>query len=51
MEEEDELLLMAHVDVKQQKEDEWFFDSECSNHMSCNREWFSKLYENFRKIQ
>jgi len=43
-----ELLLMAHVDVTQQKEDEWFLDSGCSNHMSGSREWFSKLDENFR---
>jgi len=47
VEQEDELLLMAHVDVKQQKEDEWFLDSGCSNHMSGNREWFSKLDENY----
>jgi len=33
VEQEDELLLMAHVDVKQQKEDEWFLDSGCTNHM------------------
>ena len=50
MEQEDGLLLMAHVDVNQQKEDEWFLDSGCSNHMSGNKEWFSKLDENFHNI-
>jgi len=45
---EDELLLMAHVDVKHRMETEWFLDSRCSNHMSGNKEWFSKLDKNFR---
>ncbi|RDX99781.1 hypothetical protein CR513_17114, partial [Mucuna pruriens] len=41
VEQEDELLLMAYVDFKQGKEDEWFLDLGCSNHMSGNKEWFS----------
>ncbi|XP_047150625.1 uncharacterized protein LOC124822641 [Vigna umbellata] len=36
--EEDELLLMAYVDHKQGKEENWFPDSRCSNHMSANEE-------------
>ncbi|RDX99790.1 hypothetical protein CR513_17108, partial [Mucuna pruriens] len=48
VEQEDELLLMAYVDFKQGKEDKWFLDSGCSNHMSGNKEWFSKLDENFQ---
>jgi len=43
---EDELLLMAHVDVKHRIETEWFLDSGCSNHMSGNKEWFSELDDN-----
>jgi len=45
---EDELLLMASLDFKQGKTEEWFLDSGCSNHMSGNKNWFSELYENFR---
>jgi len=46
-EQEDELLLMAHVDVKHRMETEWLLDSGCSNHMSGNKEWLSELDENF----
>lgn len=46
--EEDELLLMAHVDVKGSKmEDVWFLDSGCSNHMTEMKKWFVKLDEDF----
>lgn len=34
---EDELLLMVHVDVKQQKENEYFLNFGWSNHMSGNK--------------
>ena len=38
---------MAHVDVKEaSKEELWFLDSGCSNHM-CGKELFSRLDESF----
>lgn len=47
--EEEELLLMAHVELNGSKmEDLWFLDSGCSNHMTGNKKWFSEMDENFR---
>ncbi|PRQ38021.1 putative RNA-directed DNA polymerase [Rosa chinensis] len=49
LEEEDELLLMAHVERNDSKpEDVWFLDSGCSNHMCCNKDWFTNIDEEFR---
>ena len=48
VDQEEELLLMAYLDFKQGKTEEWFLDSGCSNHMSDNKDWFSELDENFR---
>lgn len=31
------------------KEEVWFLDSGCSNHMTGNKEWFSKLEESFHR--
>ncbi|XP_058782206.1 uncharacterized protein LOC131656520 [Vicia villosa] len=46
--EEEELLLMAYADIHQEKKEEiWFLDSGCSNHMTGNKEWFFELEENF----
>lgn len=46
---EDEMLLMTHVDLKQnKKEGTRFLDSRCSNHMSGNKEWFTHLDEGFK---
>ncbi|KAJ9547479.1 hypothetical protein OSB04_020022 [Centaurea solstitialis] len=43
---EEELLLMAHVESRQtDEEDVWFLDSGCSNHMTGNKKWFSSLVE------
>lgn len=43
-EEEEELLLMALIELKQVKREEvWFLDSGCSNHMTGNKEWFVSL--------
>lgn len=43
-----EMLLMAHVDVKEaSKEELWFLDSGCSNHMCGKKELFSRLDESF----
>lgn len=47
--EEEELLLMANVDLHQAKREEvWFLDSGCSNHMTGNKMWFSSLDEGYR---
>ncbi|XP_073220720.1 uncharacterized protein [Cicer arietinum] len=46
--EEEELLLMSHMDLHQvTKEEVWFLDSGCSNHMTGNKGWFSNLEEGF----
>lgn len=48
--EDEELLLMAYIKEHKETRDEiWFLDSGCSNHMSGNRLWFSDLDENFRQ--
>ena len=44
MEEEEELMLMSHMDLHQTRHEEvWFLDSGCSNHMTGNKGWFSNL--------
>lgn len=48
-EEEEELLLMTHVeDVRARKGEVWFLDSGCSNHMSGDKELFTSLNEKFK---
>ena len=50
LEEKEEMLLMSYVELNQsRREDVWFLDSECSNHMCANKEWFSDLDEEFRQ--
>ena len=50
LEHEDELLLMAYVEEKKATREEiWFLDSGCSNHMSGNKEWFTDLNEDFKQ--
>lgn len=50
LDEEEELLLMSYVELNQAKREEvWFLDSGCSNHMTGNREWFSDLDDHFRQ--
>ena len=47
--EEEEILFMSYVEVNNSKrEDMWFLDSGCSNHMWGNRQWFSNIDEAFR---
>lgn len=41
---------MSYVELHNSKrEDVWFLDSGCSNHMSGNQLWFSDLDEGFRQ--
>ena len=41
---------MSYVELNQsRREDVWFLDSECSNHMCANKEWFSDIDEKFRQ--
>lgn len=50
LEEEEELLLMSYVEPHQAKREEiWFLDSGCSNHMTGNKEWFSNLEDGFNR--
>lgn len=48
LDDEEELLLMAHVEMMgSNREDVWFIDSGCSNHMTGNKRWFVTLNEEF----
>ncbi|KAF2295179.1 hypothetical protein GH714_031933 [Hevea brasiliensis] len=48
LEEEDELLLMAYVELHEtSRSDAWFVDSGCSNHMCGNSKMFSNLDTDF----
>lgn len=50
-ESQEEMLLMAYMEDKQaDKEEIWFLDSGCSNHMCGTKELFSDLDENFTEI-
>ncbi|XP_023513203.1 uncharacterized protein LOC111777714 [Cucurbita pepo subsp. pepo] len=50
LEDEEEILLMSYVELNQsRKEDVWFLDSGCSNHMCANKEWFSDFDEEFQQ--
>ncbi|KAM1036953.1 hypothetical protein FF1_031868 [Malus domestica] len=45
-----EMLLMAYVDIEEvDREELWFLDSGCNNHMCGKKEMFTNLDENFRK--
>jgi hypothetical protein len=46
---EEEMFLMSHVELHNStREEVWFLDSSCSNYMSGNKLWFTKLDEKFR---
>ncbi|KAL6321590.1 hypothetical protein AAG906_024591 [Vitis piasezkii] len=48
LDEKEEMLLMSYVELNQsRKEDVWFLDSGCSNHMCGNKLWFSDLDKEF----
>lgn len=41
---------MSYEDTqKMMKEEVWFLDSGCNNHMTGNKEWFAELEESFRR--
>lgn len=47
---DEDMLLMAHTDmIKDEKEQVWFLDSGCSNHMYGTKEWFIDFDGNFRQ--
>ncbi|KAJ8775178.1 hypothetical protein K2173_020182 [Erythroxylum novogranatense] len=46
-EEEGDILLMAYTPIQEKKEEVWFLDSGCSNHMTRDKSWFYKLDEDF----
>lgn len=49
--EEEEMLLMSYVELHEaRREDAWFLDSGCSNHMCGDRAMFSELNEGFRHL-
>lgn len=49
--EDQELLLMAHIDLhNESKGAAWFLDSGCSNHMTGDRLWFQHIDESFRQV-
>ncbi|CAL2259316.1 unnamed protein product [Prunus armeniaca] len=49
LDEEEEMLLMSYVELyKARREDAWFLDSGCSNHMCGDQTMFNELDENFR---
>nr|KYP60819.1 Retrovirus-related Pol polyprotein from transposon TNT 1-94 [Cajanus cajan] len=49
LDDEQEMLLMSYVEMQGDKRDEiWFLDSGCSNHMSGDRKWFTELDQSFR---
>lgn len=50
MDEQEELLLMAYVNMHEAKRrDVWFLDSGCSNHMSGDLSMFCELDDQFRQ--
>ena len=47
----DEVLLMETIKEEKEKNDEWYLDIRCSNHMTGKRSWFSELDDSVnRKI-
>ncbi|KAH7550299.1 hypothetical protein JRO89_XS13G0167200 [Xanthoceras sorbifolium] len=49
--EEEEMMLMSYVEMNEAKrEDVWFLDSGCSNHMCGDKTFFYDLNKNFRQM-
>lgn len=43
------MLIMPYVEMQgATRDDVWFLDSGCSNHMSGNKKWFTELDQSFR---
>nr|KYP40105.1 Retrovirus-related Pol polyprotein from transposon TNT 1-94 [Cajanus cajan] len=44
---EDEVLLVAYEETNHQsvQQEDWFLDSGCSNHMTGNKRWFTKIHK------
>jgi len=48
----EEVLLMATVKEEEERSDEWYLDTRCSNHMIGKKTWFSELDDSVnRKIR
>jgi hypothetical protein len=48
---EEEILLMSYVELyENNREDAWFLDSGCSNHMCGDKAMFCELNEEFRQL-
>ncbi|KAL6203559.1 hypothetical protein ACLB2K_027259 [Fragaria x ananassa] len=45
---EDEMLLMAYVENNSKREDVWFLNLGCNNHICGNKKWFTHLDEEYR---
>ncbi|CAA7016056.1 unnamed protein product [Microthlaspi erraticum] len=45
---DEDMVLMAHVENKEEEEYVWFLDSGCSNHMCGTKEWFTDFDGDFR---
>ncbi|GAU43011.1 hypothetical protein TSUD_28300 [Trifolium subterraneum] len=45
---EEEMLLMAKTNCEEMKEEIWFLDSGCSNHMIGNKDWMYEFDETYR---
>lgn len=43
-----DVLPMAYTQIKEEKDEAWYLDSGCSNHMCGDKGWFSMLDESFR---
>ncbi|TXG57024.1 hypothetical protein EZV62_018337 [Acer yangbiense] len=51
LDEEEEILLMSHVELHEaRREDAWFLDFGCSNHMCGDKTMFCELNEGFRQL-
>lgn len=46
----DDMLLMVNTQSNGEQSNMWYLDSGCSNHMSDNKSWFTKLDESIKKV-
>jgi len=45
----EDVLFIAITDIEGEKSKPWYLDTSCSNHMTRNKEWFSKLDESGKR--